>query len=355
MVIELLENDNTPYKNAIWCITPKGITIGIILKKALQDSNLYIPKKASDGFGDEKGILTFDSLALEIEKKFNHYSGHVFIFSTGIAVRLIAPLLKSKIVDPAVVVVDDNGNHVISLISGHIGGANALAKKIADIINAKPVITTATDANDLPAIDLIAVEKGLFIETPENIKRINMAFLKGKPVCLYDPLGFIEAELQGIPQIKCAPDDKEIEKIFCSHEIKSVSRETMILRPPVLSVGIGCNRGTGVEEIYDFLTHVFKESNLSMHSINRFSSIDLKANEKGLLSLSEKMKLPMDFYTRDKLNSVKSIETPSEMVEKHVGVKNVCEASAILSAGNGNLIVIKKKNKDVTIAVAIRK
>jgi cobalt-precorrin 5A hydrolase len=155
--------------------------------------------------------------------------------------------------------------------------------------------------------------------------------------------------------VKGYTNDQSLEKIYCSHETRPVSRETMVLRPPVLSVGIGCNRGTGVEDIYDFLALVFSEGNLSMHSINRIASIDLKKNEPGLLSLAEKMGLPLDFYTREALNSVTAIETPSPMVEKHVGVKSVSEASAILSAGHGRLIITKKKNKDVTIAVAIEK
>ena len=355
MVIEPLKNNTKSDKLAIWCITPKGKAMGLKLKEALQDSVLYMSKGTFGSFDQKKNIFTFDSLGLEIKKKFNSHTGHVFIFSTGIAVRLIAPLLESKIVDPAVVVVDDNGNHAISLISGHLGGANVLTKKIADIIHARPVITTATDINGLPAIDLIAKEKGLFMETPWNIKRINMAFLTGKLIHLYDPFGFVEEKLQGISRVKETDDDQDFEKIFCSPEIRPVSRETMILRPPVLSVGIGCNRGTKVEEIYHFLARVLEDGNLSMHSIDCLSTIDLKENEEGLLSLAKKMKLPLDFHTGEKLNSVESIETPSEMVEKHVGVKSVCEASAILSADNGKLIITKKKNKDVTIAVAIRK
>jgi cobalt-precorrin 5A hydrolase len=354
MVIEPL-NKKIPDKLAIWCITPKGKALGIKLKNALPDAALFISNSIDEGSEHGIDIFGFDTLGLEIQKTFNQYSGHMFIFSTGIAVRLIAPLLKSKIVDPAVVVIDDNGNHAISLISGHIGGANALTRKIADIIHARSVITTATDINSLPAIDLIAIEKGLYIETPWNIKRINMAFLTGKPIDLYDPFDFIKKELREIYPSKEVTYEQGIEKIFCSPEIRPVPRETMTLRPRILSVGIGCNRGTRVEEIYDFLTHVFKEGNLSLHSVDRLSSIDLKENEKGLLTLAEKMKLPLDFHTAEKLNSVDSIQTPSKMVEKHVGVKSVCEASAILSAGNGNLIITKKKNKDVTIAVAIRK
>ncbi len=349
------QNNAGPDRLSVWVITPKGRTLGLRIKNSVPGSALFISNTVSQGVASESNIFGFDTLGLEIKKQFNRYPGHVFIFSTGIAVRLIAPLLKSKMTDPAVVVVDDNGTHVVSLISGHIGGANALTHKIAGILHARPVITTATDTNGLPAIDVIAKEKNLYIETPRNIKRINMAFLMGKPVDIHDPLGLIENELHGISLVKGSPNDQSLEKIYCSHETGPVSRETMILRPCVLSVGIGCNRGTGVEAIYDFLALVFREGNLSMHSIKQLASIDLKKNEPGLLSLAEKMNLPLDFHTREALNSVTSIETPSPMVEKHVGVKSVSEASAILSAGHGRLIITKKKNKDVTIAVAIEK
>ena len=348
-------NNTGPGRLAVWCITPKGRDLGIRLTQALRDSALFVSDTVGNGVDSGNDIFRFNTLGLEIKKQFNRYSGHVFIFSTGIAVRLLAPLLRSKTIDPAVVVMDDHGTHVVSLISGHIGGANALTHEIAGILGATPVITTATDTNGLPAIDMIAKEKKLYIETPRNIKRISMAFLTGEPVDLYDPLGLIEKELHGISLLKEPPRGQCLEKIYCSHEVRPVSRETMILRPPVLSVGIGCNRGTGVEDIHDFLAHVLREGNLSMHSISRLATIDLKENEPGLLSLAEKMNLPLDFHTREALNSVTSIETPSKMVEKHVGVKSVSEASAILSAGHGRLIITKKKNKDVTIAVAIGK
>jgi len=149
--------------------------------------------------------------------------------------------------------------------------------------------------------------------------------------------------------------DPSTKKIICSYEIKNVSRETLILRPPVLSIGIGCNRGTKCEEIKLFLFMVLKKEGLSINSIYRFSTTDIKNNEVGLLTLSKEMNVQLDFYNKKDLNSVKTIETPSKMVEKHLGVKSVCEAAAILSADNGKLIVPKKKNKDVTIAVAIKK
>lgn len=161
-------NNTGPGGLAVWCITPKGKVLGLRIKQTLQDSALFISGTVGNGVDPGNGIFRFKTLGLEIKKQFNRYPGHVFIFSTGIAVRLLAPLLKSKTVDPAVVVADDNGTHVVSLISGHIGGANALAHEIAGILGATPVITTATDTNGLPAIDIIAKEKS-FILKPSGI------------------------------------------------------------------------------------------------------------------------------------------------------------------------------------------
>jgi len=187
MAIEKLIN-NRPI--AIWSITPNGLSLGTKISRAMEESLHFVSEKTVPiNFSTTERIIVFQKLAREIQKQFHRFSGHVFIFSTGIAVRIIAPLLESKIVDPGVVVIDDNGKNVISLLSGHLGGANSLTQKISKIINANPVITTATDTNRLPAIDMIAQELSLNIETPENIKHINMAFLMGEED---QPVGSIE-------------------------------------------------------------------------------------------------------------------------------------------------------------------
>jgi cobalt-precorrin 5A hydrolase len=360
---------------AIWSITPNGKLLGLKIHNAVKGSVFFISEKLwqeqDNQHSFDKNIFVFKKLSEEIEKQFNNFSGHVFIFSTGIAIRIIAPLLQSKIIDPAVVVADDKAIHAISFLSGHLGGANALTKKVAAIIKADPVITTATDTNNLPSIDMIAKQNGIMIETPQNIKHINMAFLTGVSVSLYDSFGIIKNVLPGnfwtdASDNGIEADDKKIEskKIFCSHEIKKVSRETLILRPPVLSVGIGCNRGTKFKVIKEFLLSVLKEQGLSINSVYRFGTTEVKKDETGLLKLSNEMQIKIDFYSNQELNSVKTIKTPSKMVEKHLGVKSVCEAAAILSAvsprdksgeSGGNLIVTKQKNRDVTIAVAIKK
>lgn len=353
---------NTDFSDpiAIWSITPKGKILGLQIQDRFKTSTLFVSVKIWGTPPPGENIFTFEKLSKEIQSQFNRFPGHVFLFSTGIAVRMIAPLLKSKITDPGVVVVDDNANHAISLLSGHLGGANLLAKKIAAVISAKPVITTATDTNDLPSIDMIAKMSHLHIETPWNIKIINMAFLMGERVSLYDPFQFIKTDLPETFRVHAdysflPSSPRTGPGVFCSYETKDVSRETLVLRPPVLSVGIGCNRGTSCDEIKAFLFLVLENESLSHHSIFRFATTTVKEDEKGLLSLSREMNIQIDFYGKDELNSVETIETPSKMVEKHLGVKSVCEAAAILSAGSGKLIVPKKKNKDVTIAVAIRK
>lgn len=339
---------------AVWCITPNGYALGKNLNKKMDSATLF----ASETLGHDvnKGhTLFFKKLSLEIEKQFNSFDGHIFFFSVGIAVRIIAPLLNSKLSDPAVVVVDDRGTFAVSLISGHIGGANELALFIAGLIGATPVITTATDINQLPAIDTIASKANFHIETPENIKRVNMAILKNEALTIYDPIDRIKPLLkENYPSLNSA--DKQLSAdISCAYDIQPVSRGTLILRPPVLCVGIGCNRGTTFEKIYDFFLSVFRKNNLSIHSISSIGTSDVKADEKGLIAFAEKLKIPLQFFSKNELNSIEDIPNPSGMAEKYLGVKSVSEAAAILSAGGGRLLIEKQKNEDVTVAVAIIK
>jgi len=261
--------------------------------------------------------------------------------------------LKSKLEDPAVVVVDDRGLHAVSLVSGHLGGANALARRVGNIVGARPVITTATDVNQLPSMDMVAKENGLMIENPERIKTINMAFLQGRAVELQDPFGRVGPHL---PERFVMPRPAGLTGtrpgVVCTDRAVSVPRETLVLRPRTLAVGIGCNRGTAMAEIHGFLTNLFHDQGLSLDSISLLASTDVKADEIGLLALGEKWGLDIRFYDKPSLNSVTTIQNPSRVVEKHLGVKSVCEAAAILAANNGKLIVPKQKLGNVTLAVA---
>ena len=154
-------SDSNKYTYAIWAITPNGVNLAKKIAIGLSDVDIFVSDKLT---GAERKSSTFRSLSETLAKTFYQYTGHIFIMSTGIVVRVIAPLIRSKTQDPAIVVIDDQGNHAISLLSGHLGGANALTIKVAELIGAKPVITTATDVNRIVAIDVLAKEKQLYIE-----------------------------------------------------------------------------------------------------------------------------------------------------------------------------------------------
>ncbi|MEA1948583.1 MAG: cobalt-precorrin 5A hydrolase [Thermodesulfobacteriota bacterium] len=358
---EIVIDHGEKYTVAIWAITPEGANLGLQIAESLPDADLYVSANL-----ERSNILsnTFKRLSGALPLLFNKYNGHIFIMSTGIVVRIIAHLLRHKTVDPAVVVVDEMGNHSISLVSGHIGGANMLANKVAGLIGADPVITTATDIHRVPSIDTLAVEKGLFIENPDAIKGVNMAFLSGDKIYFHDPFGLL---MDSIPKSNLILADgsdgndpaafpkinlKKLSGVFICDVRFDLPPQMLILRPESLVAGIGCNRNTSMEEMKSFLHEVLEKFRLSFNSLKCIATINIKKDEHGLLALSEELELPITFYDREELNQIKTIETPSLMVEKYTGVKSVCEAAAILASNNGKLIVPKHSTRNVTIAIA---
>jgi cobalt-precorrin 5A hydrolase len=348
-------------KYAVWAITPNGVRIAKAIAEQLPDVDIFLSAKL---FAGEIQATTFGTLVDCVSEQFRRYDGHVFIMATGIVVRMIAPLIQSKLEDPAVVVVDDRGRHAVSLISGHIGGANALAIRIAECIGADPVITTATDVNRSVAIDVLAREKQLVIENPGAIKTVNMSLLKGESICLHDPFDTLQGAIPDAVPWPYAPamhesaaggacpDGTRAAYVFIDDKQVELPAQALALRPRTLTVGIGCNRGTAMEEIKALLERVLEQNHLSRHSLTGLASIRLKADEAGLLALAENLALPLSFYDRQELNQVETIKNPSFTVEKHVGVKSVCEAAAILAAQNGPLVVPKQTTRNATIAVA---
>ncbi len=341
---------------AIWAITPNGINLGKTLNLDFPGAAFFVPEKEFQNqdlaLPDKTDLKLFSGLKQELNLRFKEFNAHIFIFSTGIAVRLIAPLLESKIKDPAVVVMDEKGFHAIILVSGHLGGANELAVKAALAVNATPVITTATDINNLPSMDMVAKKAGLVIENPGAIKTVNMKLLKGEPLAMEDPKRLV---IPSLPSASVAQADDRAPDIICTWETMNVPRETLKLRPKILIVGIGCNRNTPMADMMKFLIETFEKQNLSMYSIAALATTSVKADEIGILELAEKLSCPVHFYDRDQLNSVDTIQNPSKMAEKYLGVKSVCEAAAILGTSRGHLIVPKQKTYDVTLAVAVPK
>ncbi|MFH0998614.1 MAG: cobalt-precorrin 5A hydrolase [Pseudomonadota bacterium] len=355
---------------AIWAITPEGLCLALKLKDAfpgiLHVSENLLPCPVP--------CYSFARLADCVKERFSLFKAHVFIMSTGIVVRVIAPCIVSKTKDPAVVVMDEKGRHVISLLSGHIGGANRLAAAISEKLRATPVITTATDLHQVPAIDVIAVDNGLFIENPEAIKTISMAFLSRTPVYLNDPYHRLDNEPAIDNMIPLAaesmmPEREEVRKsgasalpgigacdppaavVVVDDRLMLFPNHSLILRPKSLIAGMGCNRNTSAGEIREFLLNKLLQFALSLNSLNCIATIDLKSDEAGLLEVAGSLHIPIRFFTREELSAIES-PNPSDIVNKHIGVPSVCEASAVLASEKGELIVPKQISPNVTLAIA---
>lgn len=342
---------------AVWCLTENGLRLAARIAARNAGTHCFVSRRLSESSG-AGACFVFQRLTSAVERHFHRYREHVFIMAAGIAVRTVAPLIRHKTIDPAVVVVDDAGRFAVSLLSGHLGGANDLAQNVARCLGALPVITTATDVNGLPAIDVLAAQLDLIIENPEAIKHVNMAILNRASIRLHDPRNTLQdhfpehrrwwrpVDLNHDP-VRTGPAGVFIDDIQVD-----LPPQFLILRPPTLAAGIGCNRATAAAEIEALLMRVLAENRLSLLSVARLASISIKKDEKGLLELAERLKLPVRFFEKDQLAEAEGIQNPSATVAKYTGVQSVCEAAAILAAGRGTLIVPKQTTRNVTVAVA---
>ncbi len=336
---------------AVWALTPNGARLAGQIADAMSGSRVFLPAKVAHTVD---GAEAFWRLKDTIREQFNAFRQHVFIMATGIVVRSIADRLVHKTRDPAVVVCDEAGRFAISLVSGHVGGANTLAQSVAAITGGQPVITTATDVNQKPAIDLIAMRNHLVIENPAAIKTVNMALITGDPIRVHDSYGLVIPHLppdQVMPVADISPTSQGA-AVFVGHMQLDLPPDVLVLRPGSLVAGMGCNRGTEVEEMRHLLEETFGANHLSLSSLRVLASVDLKADEPGLLALAESLNVTLVFFTRQQLNTVTEVPSPSAMVEKHIGVRSVCEAAALLATNRGRLIVPKRKTANVTLAVA---
>ncbi len=268
----------------------------------------------------------------------------VFVGACGIAVREIAPHVKDKRTDPAVLSVDELGKFVIPLLSGHIGGANELAKSLAEQLDAIPVITTATDINHKFSVDSWATTHGFAIDNMHAAKSVSAAILES-PVALHSDFPIVTPLPNGV-----VSGDHGSVGICLSWETKKLYEETLLLVPKILHLGIGCRKGTSIEAIQELVEDVLNQYHIHPKALKCVSSIDLKKEESGLLSFCEARGLPVSFYTSEELKAVKGEFTPSEFVKHITGVDNVCERAALIHAEK--LIVKKTARNGVTVAVA---
>jgi cobalt-precorrin 5A hydrolase len=336
-------------KVAVWAITPNGAALATRIAAAFPAADVYAMDTLA---GLPISAVRMRSLAEAVAAHFRRYGGHVFIMATGIVVRAVAGLIVHKTEDPAVVVVDDRGTFAISLLSGHLGGANRLAGRVAAAIGAQPVITTATDVNAVPAVDVLAAELGLEIENPQAIKSVNRALLTGSPVEVHDPWGILAGRIPNAAAFSGSRGAVPA-RVYADDRLAPAPAGALVLRPLSLVAGIGCNRNTRPEEMKDLLLDTLHAAGLARASLRSLASIDLKADEPGLAALAKELKLPLEFFAREQIGRVQdAVPSPSDAVAKHIGVKSVCEAAAMLASRGGTLIVPKRSSRNATVAIA---
>ena len=293
-------------------------------------------------------------------KCFEEGDALVSVGACGIAVRHIAPFIKDKAKDPAVIVIDELGKYVIPILSGHIGGANRLAGEIAEKIGAVPVITTATDINGRFSVDTWAAENGYVIGSMKLAKAISAEILE-RDVPLLSQLPVSGRLPSGIfdwatPGKAAALGDRKPEIGICiGYKTESLENEpfsrTLHLIPKCLTLGIGCRKGTPKEKIAEAVKAVFDEAGLDLRAVKEAASIDIKKDESGLLEYCSDLGVPVKFYSADELSNAKGEFSASEFVKNGTGVDNVCERAAIIASDR---IIVKKMAFDgVTVAVGL--
>lgn len=282
----------------------------------------------------------------------------VFIGACGIAVRSIAPFVKSKKNDPAVVVVDEQGKFAISLLSGHLGGANELTEEIADIVHAQSVVTTATDLNDKFAVDVFAKKNGCFISDMSLAKEVSAALLAGKEVGFSSDFPWIGEIPEGLKLCEDGEEKPELGICVTSNYMNHPFVHTLYLIPKVITTGVGCKKDTPKETVENVIRRACDELLVPSVAMEQVTSIDLKKGEEGILGYCRERKIPFITYSAEELKEVEGTYAQSSFVEEITGVDNVCERAALLGScreGKGRLIQRKYAQDGVTVALAMKK
>ena len=350
-------------KIRIISFTRKGRDLSRKVKAAFSDMGM------EDGevqlYTGESGIDQGDcqslkgDLAAIVKAAFHEKDPLVFIGASGICLRSIAPYITDKKADPPVLCLDEKGDFVIPLLSGHVGGANQLAKRLAGCLGSQAVITTATDVNHLFAVDEWAEAKKLFWWDREAAKRISVEILKGNEVGFlsdFPVAGYMPACLKLIENLSI----EQVTEMPKSGIVVSLSGKekpfpfTLNVIPKVVTAGIGCRKNTSEEVLQSKLQEALDIAGLRKESLMILASIDLKEQEEGLLSLGKTWDLPIKFFNKEALLEVEGSINYSAYVEQVTGVGNVCERAAILGADGGRLLLEKRAGDGITVALAMK-
>jgi cobalt-precorrin 5A hydrolase len=396
-------------RTAVVAISRRGSALARSLSASLGgDTKLYVERRfhvedpAFIGEGGGESVPFDLPVRPVLRRLFNECQQLVIFMPVGAAVRLLAPYLQDKRNDPAVVCVDDAGRFAVSLLSGHLGGADRLAEEVGQALGATAVVTSASHVTGTLAVDLLGYEFGWRIEAePAAVTRASAAVVNGDPVGIFQEAGepdwwphhrplpknitvysSLESLLQGPCVAALIVSDRKspVASVPAGHGSVPPGKTTVLYRPRSLVAGIGCRRGVGLDELEDLLTSTFSRHNLALASLGCIATADLKKNEPGLQELAEKFDVPMRCYTAAELNRVFDAQpppnppsppfgkggmggfshpgskelrpTPSPVAHRLLGLWGVSEPAALLASGCDELLVPRVKTTRATIAVA---
>lgn len=334
---------------AIISVSKKGYELSLSIKEKLDSDSTII-----------KTDLYHKNVKKYFPYLFEKYDAIIAIMASGILIRSIAPVIESKATDPAVLNIDDNGKFVISTLSGHLGGANKLTQKISRLIDATPVITTSTDVNRKLGIDVLAKDLYLSIDDSKEILFFNKSILEDKEISLvinpdknynylFEYLSNNALEINISINFSSKVNPGEIHATLDDHR--------MILREREIVAGLGCRRGKECEKIYEALKSSADKLGIDLSRINKLASAEIKKDENGMLELSDKLNISINFVEIEKLRLFESQDIQkSEFVKSKFGIYGVCEPSALIIAGFDSQLIYKKTSYDgVTVAIAVSK
>ena len=329
-------------KVALIAFTKRGFDLARRVAEELEEAG--DKPTLAKGFGADKA-----SLSTWTKENFATCDALIFVGAAGIATRSISPYVKSKLSDPAVVVMDEAGQWCIPILSGHVGGANDLARRIADLSGAQAVITTGTDISGLFSVDSWAVSQGLVIANPHSIEVVSGKLLSGSEVTLVTEAPITGRKPKRVRVLDASPETAKKADVYVG-----ISTDAAGLRliPVCVVLGMGCRRGTPVDAITAAASRFLSDNHVDRRGVCAVASIDLKADEQGLVAFARKRGFEFLTFPAEVLAEQQGEFTPSEFVSDVTGVDNVCERAAV--AAGGTLVAGKTVMGDVTVALAIR-
>jgi len=342
---------------SVLAITKNGVNIGGKLKELFPDWNIFAPSKLSN---ENKSIIWYsEPTSDKIIELFKNSNALICLFSLGAVIRLIAPHLKDKKTDPAVIVIDDKMTFVISVLSGHIGGANELTQEISEKLNALPVITTAADVNKTIVVDLVGRQFGWKIDDETTVTKISAHMVNSEPIGVFQQTGNTKWYKELPKNVTIYDNLEELKKsnskahLIISDAIidDELAQESVIYRPQSLVIGIGLHWDTTKDTIREGIEYCLEKFNLSSKCIAKLVSIKKPEDVQGLIDLGKEMKIPVEYVDREELSEIIT-PNPSSTVKAFEGTASVSEAAAI-KVSCGELIVEKQKfPPNLTIAIA---